>query len=159
EEMSGGGSATRSTSSRAFSQRPIEALFSNSMQRSHEDRQTRRVSRPDDHSLDLSPALRNTPEPDDSLNPRESQQCAMYMTEPEWLPSRRPDAYAPESSARDEARWSEDTALRLKALDYLADSAAEAIRTLRGLLEDEDPAVAREARRLLRELDVRTPEE
>jgi len=63
------------------------------------------------------------------------------------------------SSMRDMARWSNDTVQRIEALDQLADSAAEAIRTLRGLVNDEDPAVSREARRLLRELDVRIPEE
>ncbi len=57
------------------------------------------------------------------------------------------------------ARWSDVTAERIEALDELASSAAEAIRTLRGLLGDDDPAVAREAARLLRELDVRPPEE
>ena len=60
---------------------------------------------------------------------------------------------------RQMARWSADTDERLAALEQLADSAADAIRTLRGLVEDEDPAVSREARRLLRELDVRPPEE
>lgn len=66
---------------------------------------------------------------------------------------------APQRSARNMARWSEDTADRLTALDQLADTAADAIRTLRGLLEDEDPLIRREAHRLLRELDVRMPEE
>jgi hypothetical protein len=70
-----------------------------------------------------------------------------------------PLASSPSLSRRDTARWSEDTAERIAALEQLADSAAEAIRTLRGLAEDEDPAVSREARRLLRELDVRSPEE
>jgi len=63
------------------------------------------------------------------------------------------------SSPRDRARWSDDTPQRLQALEQLADTASDAIRTLRGLLEDEDPMVRREARRLLRELDVRLPEE
>ena len=62
-------------------------------------------------------------------------------------------------SSRDLARWSDDPDLRLHALEQLADSAAEAIRTLRGLVADEDPAISREARRLLHELDVRLPEE
>jgi transcriptional regulator with XRE-family HTH domain len=62
-------------------------------------------------------------------------------------------------SSRDMARWSDDPDLRLRALEQLAGSAAEAIRTLRGLLADEDPAISREARRLLHELDVRLPEE
>jgi len=62
-------------------------------------------------------------------------------------------------STRDLARWSDDTAERLAALEQLADSAADAIRTLRGLVADDDPAISREARRLLHELDVRPPEE
>jgi hypothetical protein len=62
-------------------------------------------------------------------------------------------------SPRDRARWLDDTPQRLQALEQLADTASDAIRTLRGLLEDEDPTVRREARRLLRELDVRLPEE
>ncbi len=66
---------------------------------------------------------------------------------------------APAPSLRQSARWSEDTAERLAALERMATGAADAIRTLRGLLGDDDPAVAREARRLLRELDVRLPEE
>jgi len=37
--------------------------------------------------------------------------------------------------------------------------ASRAIRTLKGMLDDDDPALAREARRLLRELDVRGAEE
>ena len=62
-------------------------------------------------------------------------------------------------SSRDLARWSDDADTRLRALEQLADSAAEAIRTLRGLVADEDPAIGREARRLLHELDVHLPEE
>lgn len=65
----------------------------------------------------------------------------------------RPDA------ARNVARWSDDTSARVEAINTLADTAADAIRTLRGLVGDEDPQVRREARRLLRELDVRLPEE
>ncbi len=67
-------------------------------------------------------------------------------------------APADSRTPRFQARWSEDTAERIEALDELATSASEAIRTLRGLLGDEDPAVAHEARRLLRELDVRGPD-
>lgn len=78
-------------------------------------------------------------------------------------PRARQDATMAASSdsrtPRFQARWSEDTAERIVALDELATNAAEAIRTLRGLLDDEDPAVAHEARRLLRELDVRGPGE
>jgi transcriptional regulator with XRE-family HTH domain len=62
-------------------------------------------------------------------------------------------------SSRDMARWSNNADVRLRALEDLAGSAAEAIRTLRGLMADEDPAISREARRLLHELDVRLPEE
>jgi hypothetical protein len=60
---------------------------------------------------------------------------------------------------RSAARWSADTSERLLALEHLADSASAALRTLRGMLSDDDPMVRREARRLLRELDVRLPEE
>ena len=70
------------------------------------------------------------------------------------------DLYTPSvESMRTTARWSEDTAERLAALERLADSASSSIRTLRGMLADEDPDVRREARRLLAELDVRLPEE
>lgn len=69
-----------------------------------------------------------------------------------------PPTSGPEA-ARNLARWSDDTSERIEAIDRLADTAADAIRTLRGLLEDDDPLVQREARRLLRELDVRMPEE
>jgi transcriptional regulator with XRE-family HTH domain len=62
-------------------------------------------------------------------------------------------------SWRDQARWANDTVARFDALSQLSDTAAEAIRTLRGALGDEDPDVRREARRLLLELDVRLPEE
>ena len=62
-------------------------------------------------------------------------------------------------SMRDVARWSAIPSERIEALERLADDAAAAIRTLRGLLEDEDPAIRREAHRLLRELEVRPPEE
>jgi transcriptional regulator with XRE-family HTH domain len=70
-----------------------------------------------------------------------------------------PRAQMSAPSLRQSARWSDDTAERLTALDRMASGAADAIRTLRGLLDDDDPTVAREARRLLRELDVRLPEE
>jgi transcriptional regulator with XRE-family HTH domain len=61
-------------------------------------------------------------------------------------------------TSREAARWSRDTKERLRALEDLADGAARAIRTLRGLLHDDDPNIAREAERLLRELDVRSSE-
>jgi len=69
------------------------------------------------------------------------------------------DATLHRMTPRAMARWSDVTAERITALDALATTAAEAIRTLRGLVDDEDPAVAHEAARLLRELDVRGPQE
>ncbi len=76
-------------------------------------------------------------------------------------PSRRSaDPYRPASpTLRETARWSDDTEERLHALEMLGSQAADAIRTLRGLTEDENPLVRREARRMLLELDVRAPEE
>jgi hypothetical protein len=62
-------------------------------------------------------------------------------------------------SPRDRARYGESRDDRVAALEELAEEASRAIRTLRGMLDDEDPGVAREARRLLRELDVRGSEE
>jgi transcriptional regulator with XRE-family HTH domain len=62
-------------------------------------------------------------------------------------------------SPRDRARFGESRDDRVAALEELAEEASRAIRTLRGMLDDEDPGVAREARRLLRELDVRGSEE
>jgi len=44
-------------------------------------------------------------------------------------------------------------------MEDLSEDASRAIRTLRGMLDDDDPVVAHEARRLLRELDVRGVEE
>jgi len=76
--------------------------------------------------------------------------------------ARQEPTFAPPSDSRTprfQARWSEDTAERIVALDELATTASDAIRTLRGLLSDEDPAVAHEARRLLRELEVRGSDE
>ncbi len=91
----------------------------------------------------------------------EAPTCMSSMSMP--APHAREDAtLAAQSDSRTprfQARWSEDTAERIVALDELATSASEAIRTLRGLLDDDDPAVAHEARRLLRELDVRGPNE
>lgn len=66
--------------------------------------------------------------------------------------------YTP-APARDRARFSPDSGQRLHAAEELAEDALRAIRTLRGMLDDDDPMIAREARRLLRELDVRGPEE
>jgi DNA-binding XRE family transcriptional regulator len=66
---------------------------------------------------------------------------------------------APVRSSRGLAKSPGSTAQRLRALEDLAEDASVAIRTLRGMVDDPDPAVAREARRLLRELDVRGSEE
>lgn len=63
------------------------------------------------------------------------------------------------ASSRDRARWSPGPSDRLRAAEELAEEALRAIRTLRGMLDDEDPVLAREARRLLRELDVRGVDE
>lgn len=80
------------------------------------------------------------------------------MSEPSATAS-RPAARMMSSPARDRARFSPDSRQRLRAAEELAEEALRAIRTLRGMLDDDDPAIAREARRLLRELDVRAPEE
>lgn len=75
------------------------------------------------------------------------------------MPERTPSTQSASSPARSAARWSDVTSERMEALDELAAAASEAIRTLRGLLDDDDPAVAHEAARLLRELDIRGPGE
>ncbi len=93
-------------------------------------------------------------QPIDALFGRDRQEYAERSASP--TPMIHDPAYM---SPRQSARWSDDTAERLTALDRMADSAAETIRTLRGLIDDDDPVIAREARRLLRELDVRLPEE
>jgi transcriptional regulator with XRE-family HTH domain len=62
-------------------------------------------------------------------------------------------------SPRDRARYSPGAAERLAAAEELAEQASRAIRTLRGMLLDDDPGIAHEARRLLRELDVRGVDE
>lgn len=62
-------------------------------------------------------------------------------------------------SPRDRARWSPGSAERLHAAEELAEDASRAIRTLRGMLDDEDPVVARHARRMLLELGLRGAEE
>jgi hypothetical protein len=75
------------------------------------------------------------------------------------LPSgSRPESFR-EDAMRNAARFSDETSVRLEAIDRLADRAADAIRTLRGLTDDDDPVISREARRLLRELDVPLREE
>jgi len=84
-----------------------------------------------------------------------SSPSSMSMPAPRAQRDSRFTAPSDSRTPRFQARWSEDTAERIAALDELATSASEAIRTLRGLLGDEDPAVAHEAARLLRELDVR----
>jgi transcriptional regulator with XRE-family HTH domain len=86
------------------------------------------------------------PEPDLSVN------AARYIS-PEMRHSNVSSA-----SPRDRARYAPNSTERLRAAEELADEASRAIRTLRGMLDDEDPDVAREARRLLRELDVRGDE-
>jgi transcriptional regulator with XRE-family HTH domain len=63
------------------------------------------------------------------------------------------------ASPRDRARYSPASGERMRAAEELAEDASRAIRTLRGMLDDDDPVIAREARRLLRELDVRGMEE
>lgn len=89
-----------------------------------------------------------------------SAQGAFYAMPIEALFEPAPSSSsARHDSARNLARWSEDTSARIEAIDRLADTAADAIRTLKGLLGDDDPMVRREAMRLLRELDVRLPEE
>lgn len=72
---------------------------------------------------------------------------------------RSPRSNVSASSPRDRARYSPTAGERLHAAEELAEEALRAIRTLRGMLEDEDPTVAREAKRLLRELDVRGADE
>ena len=62
------------------------------------------------------------------------------------------------SSPRDRARYSPGSAERMRAAEELAEDASRAIRTLRGMLDDEDPVVARQARRMLLELGLRAPE-
>jgi len=116
----------------------------------------------EEHSLKRETAAR------DSVSSRQSLSASAPLSAPRFDVASR--AYSPRPveelfevdvsrDARSSARWSQDTSERVEALDRLADSASEAIRTLRGLLHDDDPVVAREARRLLRELDVRMPEE
>jgi transcriptional regulator with XRE-family HTH domain len=58
-------------------------------------------------------------------------------------------------SPRDRARYSPASAERMHAAEELAEDASRAIRTLRGMLDDEDPQVARQARRMLVELGLR----
>jgi transcriptional regulator with XRE-family HTH domain len=82
----------------------------------------------------------------------------MSMAAPSERSSRQHARVIP-AAARDRARFSPDSTDRLHAAEELAEEALRAIRTLRGMLDDDDPAIAREARRLLRELDVRGMEE
>ena len=101
-----------------------------------------------------SPVYRSTARMPASAPSRAAHFDAMYAIEPDEI-----SPFVSPRSPRNVARWSEDTPVRLEALEELASSASEAIRTLRGLLDDEDPVVAKEARRLLRELNVRLMDE
>lgn len=50
-----------------------------------------------------------------------------------------------------------ETPLRIEAVEQLGDQASLALRTLRGLVDDEDEEVAHKARRVLRELGIDVP--
>lgn len=118
----------------------------------------------DEHSLKRETAARDSVSSRQSLGSLSAPSSAPRIDAASRAYYPRPveELFEPEFSridARSSARWSQDTSERVEALDRLADSASEAIRTLRGLLRDDDPVVAREARRLLRELDVRVPEQ
>jgi transcriptional regulator with XRE-family HTH domain len=82
---------------------------------------------------------------------------AVYDSVPEWT-SALVHSAVELSSPRDRARHSPASAERMRAAEELAEDASRAIRTLRGMLDDEDPAVARQARRMLLELGLRVPE-
>jgi len=99
-------------------------------------------------SIDAMFARPDEGEPDGDL----SMSAARYIS-PEMLHSNVSSA-----SPRDRARHAPASTERLRAAEELAEEASRAIRTLRGMLDDEDPDVAREARRLLRELNVRGDE-
>ena len=58
---------------------------------------------------------------------------------------------------RDIATRREGGSLRYPAINEIADQASLALRTLRGLAHDEDPGIAREAKRVLRELGLDNP--
>lgn len=60
---------------------------------------------------------------------------------------------------RNLATQREDNTVRYEAIERLGDQASLALRTLRGLVSDEDYEVAREAKRILRELGVDVPAE
>jgi len=124
-----------------FSARPIGALFESG-------------EAPDELGMDSATGQRSiAPDPEGMAagQPRAYEGQMRYRSE-----LRRG---ADTDSWRDAARWSNDPSTRIEALDALADQASEAIRTLRGMLGDEDPRIRAEARRLLLELDVRLPEE
>lgn len=122
--------------SAVYSSLPIEALFTGSRDEVDAIEGARRVAQ----SAPPSPSSARS-----SVGPTRSSMASRALTT--------------HSSARATARWSEVTQDRIVALDELATTASEAIRTLRGLLGDDDPAVAHEAARLLRELEVRGPNE
>lgn len=128
----------------------------------HSQRRRNSVDRELHQSLDLESQPPSTRKPSRLYSVRPVEELfgenPAQNAEPEFPPTRSRPSAAPSPSMRQMARWSADTAERLAALEQLSDTAADAIRTLRGLLDDEDPAVSREARRLLRELDVRLPE-
>ena len=75
-----------------------------------------------------------------------------------------PDSAAPGATSRTRllrqfARQTGDASARLDAIEGLGEEASLALRTLRGLIDDEDVDVAREARRVLRELGIDVPAE
>jgi len=84
---------------------------------------------------------------------------AMYSASIDSSPARSLRSNVSAASPRDRARFAPDAAERMHAAEELAEEALRAIRTLRGMLDDDDPRLAREARRLLRELDVRGVDE
>lgn len=101
-------------------------------------------------------------EPDDTEGDVASSPHVLYSSMREETaaePASRVRSNVGSASPRDRARYAPDSAARLQAADELAEEALRAIRTLRGMLDDDDPNVAREARRLLRELDVRGMDE
>lgn len=140
-----------------FENRPIEALFGQSVAADEEAPPPLAVSsmqQQRDRS-DVSSRAARAPKTRSSSR----SEAATPEAEPREWGSGQHRYLSFSSPSREAARWSNSTPERLSALDALAAEASEAIRTLRGLLEDEDPLIRREAKRLLRELDVRMPEE
>jgi hypothetical protein len=70
-----------------------------------------------------------------------------------------PDSSSNTRALRYLAVGSDSSGVRLGAIEQLGDEASLALRTLRGLAADDDPAIAHKARRVLRELGVPTPAE